>query len=164
MFIHVVDGKAEKVDVKRFIRTRKNMSFPKRPSLTLLAEYNIFPVGVTEIPEIDIDTQKITRTGFKQIDGKWFEELSIEQLPIEIAKANILYKRDKLLTKIEKLQLKVLQEERQNEKPSFDIKGLDLIAKKLENLEDEEGFPYSIKFPALLETRIQSTGTHVGEM
>lgn len=151
MFIRVVDGKAEKVNVREFFRDQKNISFPRKPSLQLLSEYNIFCVGESDKPEVDINTQKLIRIGFTQVEGKWFEKFAVEQLPKKTAKANVLSERDRLLSKIERLQMKVAREIRRNETPSLNIHDLDLFAKKLENIEKEEGFPYSIELEDLFE-------------
>jgi len=61
MYVLTKNGIAEKCpySIGDLRRDNPNISFPKNPSTTLLAEWGMYPVGIVSAPEVDY-TQKVT--------------------------------------------------------------------------------------------------------
>lgn len=57
-----------------------NTSFPFEMSNTLLAEYDIYPVTLTDKPVYNQNTQKIVETEPELIEGQWTQQWSVIDL------------------------------------------------------------------------------------
>ena len=54
-----------------------NISFPFEMSNSLLAEYDIYPVTLTDKPSYNENTQKIVETAPELIEGQWTQQWSV---------------------------------------------------------------------------------------
>ena len=66
--IKVVDGVASEYTINQLRKDNPNTSFPKEPSETLLASYDVYIYTIDPMPDGDV----VTLAGFEKRDGQWF--------------------------------------------------------------------------------------------
>lgn len=69
--------------VSQLMRDNPQTSFPRNPSDALLAEYNVYPVKPTELPEFDPMTQRIEEGTPVLQDGEWVQVWDVIDLTAE---------------------------------------------------------------------------------
>ena len=78
----------------------KNTSFPRVPSDTLLANYNIYPVTEAQQPEYNINTQKLIESDPIKIDNIWTQNWTI----IDLTEDEINNKIDDIINELAKIR------------------------------------------------------------
>ena len=126
-------------------RDNPNTSFPRNPSVELLADWNVFPVVDRPVPMYDASTKTITQTEPTLENGEWVtnwkvSNLSKEELTArsEQASASVRANRDELLTSCDWTQLP--------DSPA-DTEAWTVYRQKLRDLPEQAGFPYEISWP-----------------
>jgi hypothetical protein len=84
LYILAHDGVVQKYPYNAIDLRRDNpkVSFPASPTVSLLAEWNVFPVTTTPSPNYDVMTQKIIESVPTQINGIWTQVWSIVELTV----------------------------------------------------------------------------------
>lgn len=72
MYIKVNNGVTENYTIGQLRKDNSNVSFPRKITNELLAEYGVYPASVGDAPSIDARTQKRTQnTEATNVDGAW---------------------------------------------------------------------------------------------
>ena len=126
-------------------RDNPNTSFPRNPSVELLADWNVFPVVDRPVPMHDTATKTITQTEPTLENGEWVinwevSDLSQEEITArsEQASASVRANRDALLTSCDWTQLP---------DSSADKEAWANYRQQLRDLPEQAGFPYEISWP-----------------
>lgn len=77
MHIKITNGIPEKYSIGQLRRDNKNVSFPKNPSDSLLANWNVYPYTVDTQPEYDKRTQRIEAGSFDNSTGSWVQTWNV---------------------------------------------------------------------------------------
>lgn len=73
MYIKLTDGVPVSYSIEQLHRDNPQVSFPKSPPDTLLAEYDIYPVTATSAPE-HTETEVVEDDGYLQLaDDSWVQ-------------------------------------------------------------------------------------------
>ena len=126
-------------------RDNPNTSFPRNPSVELLADWNVFPVVDRPAPMYDTVTKTITQTEPTLENGEWVanwevSDLSQEEITArsEQASASVRANRDALLTSCDWTQLP--------DSPA-DKEAWTVYRQELRDLTEQDGFPDEITWP-----------------
>jgi len=82
-YVYVDDqGNASQISARAFRRRFPNVTFPRRldKKLSLLAQYNVFPLTVVEPPTFDPDTQTLSQGPIVQENGEWKTSWVVETI------------------------------------------------------------------------------------
>jgi molybdopterin synthase catalytic subunit len=77
--IKVTDGQAQKYTYRQFKLDNPRTSFPKQPSLGILAEYGVFTY-TSEKPDHDASKQYALPGDIVQVGGKWVQEWTLHDI------------------------------------------------------------------------------------
>lgn len=126
-------------------RDNTNTSFPRNPSVELLADWNVFPVVDRPAPMYDTATKTITQTEPTLENGEWVtnwevSDLSQEEITARSEQASVSARanRDALLTSCDWTQLP--------DSPA-DKEAWTVYRQELRDLPEQAGFPYEITWP-----------------
>jgi len=139
MYIKLTNGIPENYSIGQLRRDNPQTSFPKNPSDSLLAEWNIFPLSKTDNPAYDGLTQTVKEDTPVQIDGVWTQQWVVENKSQEEAEANIRNIRDSLLSESDWTQGKDISD---NISQTWAV-----YRQALRDIPQQIDFPWNIAFP-----------------
>lgn len=122
MYIKVNNGVPENYTIGQLRKDNSNVSFPRKISNEILAEYFVYPVAVSDAPSIDSRTQKIIQnTTPTYINGEWVYEWTVtDKTQEEIAKQDseaadaVRIKRDEKLSACDWVTVKAVDQNAQD--------------------------------------------------
>ena len=138
MYIKLTNGQPEKYTIGQLRRDNPNVSFPKRPSDELLADWGVFKVAPSMRPKHDSMAQTIREESIVEIDGVWTQQWLVEDKPQETVEAIIRDRRNKLLEECDWTQV--------IDAP-VDQTAWGAYRQALRDISSQEGFPYSVEWP-----------------
>lgn len=77
MHIKITNGTPEKYSIGNLRRDNPNVSFPKSPSDSLLADWDVYPYTVETKPTFDNRTQRIELGDFVNTNGSWVQTWNV---------------------------------------------------------------------------------------
>jgi hypothetical protein len=77
MHIKITNGTPETYSIGKLRRDNPNVSFPKSPSDSLLADWSVYPYTVADQPTFDNRTQRIELGDFVNTDGSWVQTWNV---------------------------------------------------------------------------------------
>lgn len=77
MHIKITNGTPEKYSIGQLRRDNPNVSFPKNPSDSLLADWNVYPYTVEAKPTFDNRTQRLELGDFVNTNGSWSQTWNV---------------------------------------------------------------------------------------
>ena len=80
MYIKIIEGTAQRFTLAELRKENPNTSFPKKPSDSLLAEYDVYIYTTQAKPDFNPMTHKIVEDGFSEVDGSWVSTWSVIEL------------------------------------------------------------------------------------
>lgn len=83
MHIKITNGIPEKYSIGQLRRDNPNVSFPKNPSNSLLADWNVYPFIVQDQPVYDNRTQRIELGDFVNTNGSWSQTWNVLDKTLE---------------------------------------------------------------------------------
>lgn len=148
-YLKLVDGAIHTYpySVARLRRDHPNVSFPARPSNTLLAEWGVYPVTATARPARD-DTKNVTEAAPELVDGVWTQVWTVTD-----ATAGQIAER-------EAVQAHAIRVQRDELLRASDWRALSdttmptpwaTYRQALRDVPDQAGFPYDVTWPAAPE-------------
>jgi hypothetical protein len=138
IFIKIVNGNVSKYPYSfgQLQADNPGTLFPSIPSSECLVDFNTYIVQETQKPEYDYKVEKAVDSVFAE-DGEWIQIWAIENLPVEVAEANVRAHRNALIAETDWLALSdnimplVWKEYRQS----------------LRDVPSQIGFPYAVIWP-----------------
>lgn len=142
MHLKLTNGQPETYSIGQLRRDNPQISFPKAPSDTLLADYGVFPYTRPSVPEYDSLAWRLIDDDFTQdAQGNWSRGYELEALPLEQAERNIRAQRDSLLSETDWVVVKSY--ERGENIPAV----WELYRQALRDITAQTDFPYSVAWP-----------------
>lgn len=114
-----------------------NTSFPKIPSEQLLAEWDVYPVTVDEIPVYNSLTQNAEQDDPQNVDDQWSVAWIVSNLDQSVAEQNVRNRRTQLLTESDWMALSDV---------TITTEWAD-YRQSLRDITSQEGFPYNVIWP-----------------
>jgi len=119
-----------------------NTSFPTPISASTLAEFDVYEVTPTPTPAFDSKTHK-ARQWVAEVNGTWLQTWELQQLPEDLAAANIRAERNRLLTACDWTQLA-------DSPLDADAKlAWQLYRETRRMVPEQTGFPWNVEWPPL---------------
>ena len=144
MHIKLTNGVPAKYTLGQLRRDNKNTSFPKQMSDELLAEYDVYPYTVSDMPDYDRITQTCVEGNFEQdAQGNWSLQWAIENLPQDEAEMRVRRERDRDLQQCDWVVVK--HSESGTPVPTEWIN----YRQALRDITNQEGFPYNVTWPTI---------------
>lgn len=112
-------------------------SFPAEVSDNLLAEFNVYPVVATAVPNFDRNTHRPVQS-VSLVNDVWTQAWTLLQLPEQTAATNIRADRDRLLLDSDWTQTK--------DAPG-DTAAWATYRQALRDITAQEGFPFTVTWP-----------------
>ncbi len=122
----------------RLMQDNPQISFPKNPSDDLLASYNVFSVQPTDQPMYDHATHSVDEGAPVNINGTWTQVWTVEQLPQDVAAANVRAHRAGLLSDCDWTQVA---------DAPVDKTLWSTYRQALRDISKQPGFPWSVEWP-----------------
>lgn len=138
MYLKLTNGKPETYSIGQFRRDNPNVSFPKNPSYSLLAEWGVYPYTRPEPGEYDFLAWKLVDDDFVQVDGAWSRGYKLEALPLEEASSRVRSRRNNLLSDCDWTQVA---------DAPVDQAVWAVYRQALRDISSQEGFPYNVVWP-----------------
>ena len=104
-YLKLTNGAPETYSIGQLRRDNPQVSFPKNPSDSLLADWDVYPYTANERPTYESLTQRCEAAPFEQIGGVWVQDWVVEQQPLADAERNIRDRRDVLLSQCDWTQV-----------------------------------------------------------
>ena len=121
----------------RFRNDNPDTSFPETISDEILESYDVFRVSSTTAPTYDPKTQRIEK-GVRQVNNRWEESWTVENLPEGSAADNVRGYRKKLLDQTDYTQLA--------DAPG-DTAAWATYRQALRDIPAQDGFPFTVTWP-----------------
>lgn len=138
MHIKLTNGQPENYSIGQLRRDNPNVSFPKNPPDSLLAEWDVYPLVESERPDYDNLSQKISESSPILSDGKWTQQWVVENLPQEDAENRVRSRRNALLSDCDWTQVA---------DAPVDQAVWATYRQALRDLTSQEGFPFNVTWP-----------------
>ena len=141
MYIKLTNGTPEQYSIRQLCRDNPNVSFPKEPTLELLASYGVRPYTRPNPIEHDGLAWRLIDDDFVEVNGAWMLPYKLEVKPQADAEANVRSYRGNLLAESDWIVTK-----------SIEV-GQSIPAdwaayrQALRDVTTQEGFPYSVAWP-----------------
>ena len=143
MHIKLTNGQPEIYSIGQLRRDNPQVSFPKVPSDDLLASYDVYPYTRPTPSEYDSLAWRLIDDDFVQdADGNWSLPYKLEAHPLADAEANVRSHRGGLLAETDWIVTKSLEAG----EPVPDAWAS--YRQALRDITAQEGFPYSVIWPA----------------
>lgn len=143
MFVKVTNGQVTKFPytIADLRQENPQTSFPKEIPFDTLAEYGIYLVQQSLLPNIDNKTHRHEQK-IEYINNTWMQVWQIIELPVEQASINVRSHRDRLLAETDWLGMKAY-ENNQNISAEWAT-----YRQALRDIPAQTGFPYSVEWPS----------------
>jgi len=138
MYIKLSNGQPEKYSIGQLRRDNSNVSFPKHPSDSLLAEWDVYPLATADRPAYDSLTQTCKEGTPAQLVGVWTQQWVVENKPQEEAENNVRSRRNGLLSESDWTQVA---------DAPVDQAAWANYRQALRDITSQEGFPYNVTWP-----------------
>jgi hypothetical protein len=147
MHLKLTNGIPEKYSIGQLRRDNPNTSFPKNPTHELLADWNVYPLTLTDRPQVD-HTQNVAEGTPALVDGVWIQVWDITdataeeiQQRTEDQARSIRLKRDSLLSETDWIVI-THTEKGMNIPLEWEV-----YRQALRDITGQEGFPFSVDWP-----------------
>lgn len=138
-YLKLTNGVPETYSIGQLRRDNPQVSFPKSPSDSLLADWDVYPYTVDDQPTYDSLTQRLVAGGFVQdAQGAWSQPWTVEQQPLADAERNIRDRRDVLLSQCDWTQVA---------DAPVDQAAWATYRQSLRGVPQQAGFPYNVTWP-----------------
>ena len=137
-YLKLTNGAPETYSIGQLRRDNPQVSFPKNPSDSLLADWDVYSYTVNERPTYESLTQRCEAAPFEQIEGVWVQDWVVEQQPLADAERNIRDRRDVLLSQCDWTQVA---------DAPVDQATWAAYRQSLRNVPQQAGFPYNVTWP-----------------
>jgi hypothetical protein len=141
-YLKLTNGVPENYSIGKLRRDNPNVSFPKQPSDALLADWDVYPYTVLPQPAYDSLVQRCAAAPLEQVEGRWVQAWTVEQLPLDQAEGNVRSRRDRLLEESDWTQ--VLD-------APVDQAAWAAYRQALRDIPQQGGFPYTVTWPTAPE-------------
>jgi len=143
MHLKLTNGQPEKYSIGQLRRDNPQVSFPKVLSDELLASYGMYSYTRPTPEEYDSLAWRLIDDDFVQdADGNWSLPYKLEAHPLADAEANVRSYRGGLLSESDWIVTKSVEA---GQAVPADWA---TYRQELRNITDQEGFPYSVVWPA----------------
>lgn len=142
MFIKLTNGEPETYSIGQLRQDNPNVSFPREIPTEILAEYNVYPLTVADIPSYNELTEKAVLDTPTEVDGVWIQNYSVVQLPEQEASALCRSVRNDKLSSSDWTQVV---------DAPVDQTAWATYRQALRDLPSQQGFPFNVTFPAMPE-------------
>jgi hypothetical protein len=147
MHIKLTNGIPEKYSIGQLRRDNPNTSFPKNPKDELLADWDVYPLTLTDRPQVD-HTQNVAEGTPVLVDGVWTQVWDVtDATPEEIQQRtedqarSTRLKRDGLLDETD--WVVIMHTEKGTNIPLE----WEVYRQSLRDITTQEGFPFSVDWP-----------------
>lgn len=137
-YITLKTGIPEIYQLRQLRTDHPNVSFPKDPSDSVLADYDVYPYTVETPPSFDPLTQALTAGVITQVDGQWTQGWEVIDLGADDAAANVRNRRNELLAETDWTQVA---------DAPVDKAVWATYRQALRDVTDQAGFPYNVTWP-----------------
>lgn len=138
-YLKLTNGVPETYSIGQLRRDNPQVSFPKNPSDSLLADWDMYPYTVDDQPTYDSLTHRLVAGAFVQdAQGAWSQPWSVEQLSLTDAERNIRSKRNALLAESDWTQVA---------DAPVDQSAWAAYRQALRDIPQQAGFPYNVTWP-----------------
>jgi hypothetical protein len=144
MYIKITEGLPEAYSIEQLRRDNPQTSFPKTPSEELLARWSVYRVQDAVTPGYDVRTHYLKASDFYQVEGEWRYHYSVEKLPQAQVEQTIRAERDRLLAESDWIVTRAIENDTAVPDEWKDYR------QKLRDLPSQQGFPYEVIWPTLL--------------
>ena len=138
MFIKLTNGDPETYSIEQLHQDNPNVSFPREIPTKILAEYNVYPLTVADIPSYNELTEKAVLDTPIEVDGVWIQNYSVVQLPEQEASALCRSVRNDKLSSSDWTQVA---------DAPVDQTAWATYRQALRDITSQEGFPFNIIWP-----------------
>ena len=141
MFVKTKDGQLERYPytVGDLRRDNPRTSFPKNVPTDMLADYGVYPVVRTAVPQFDSLVQSLIAHAAPTEDaGQWVLGYDVVQKPQDMARDNIRRNRNRLLSETDWMALS---------DSTLSVEWA-TYRQALRDITIQEGFPYAVEWPA----------------
>lgn len=139
LYLKLTNGVPETYSIGQLRRDNPQVSFPKNPSDSLLADWDVYPYTVDDQPTYDSLTQRLVAGAFAQdAQGAWSQPWTVEQQPLVDAERNIRDRRDVLLSQCDWTQVA---------DAPVDQAAWATYRQSLRDVPQQAGFPYNVTWP-----------------
>jgi hypothetical protein len=139
MYVKLTNGKINRFPytIENLRRDNKTVSFPKNISDSVLADYGVYRVKESDIPNVDSKTHRHMQD-IKLVDGEWTVVWEVIELDLQQAENNVKGYRDNLLKSSDWTQLDDSVVNKQD---------WAAYRQALRDITDQEEFPYNVIWP-----------------
>lgn len=138
-YLKLTNGVPETYSIGQLRRDNPQVSFPKNPSDSLLADWDMYPYVVDAQPTYDSLTQRLVAGAFAQdAQGAWSQPWIVEQQPLADAERNIRGHRNALLSQCDWTQVA---------DAPVDQAAWAAYRQSLRDVPQQGGFPYNVTWP-----------------
>lgn len=141
MYIKLTDNQPENYSLWQLRRDNPQVSFPEKPSMEALAEFDVFPLAVLPKPDCDPRTHYLKASEIYQVDGHWQQHYSPEQLPQAQVEQTMRQERDRLLAASDWVIAKAYEVQNPVPPEWADYR------QKLRDVSTQQWFPWSVIWP-----------------
>lgn len=109
MYLKLTNGTPERYSLRKLSNDNPNTSFPKEPTLELLASYDVHPYTRPEPGDYDNLAWSLVDDDFVNVNGAWVLPYKLEAKPQADAEANVRSHRGNLLAETDWIVTKSLE-------------------------------------------------------
>lgn len=141
-YLKLTNSIPEKYSIGKLRRDNPNVSFPRYPTDSLLATFDVYPYTRPDRPDVDHLTAKIVDGSFEQdAVGNWSLPYVVEQLDQATAEQNVRDRRDALLRDCDWVTIRAKELGQPVPIDWYNYRG------DLRQIPEQDGFPYSVVWP-----------------
>jgi hypothetical protein len=142
-YMKTTNGVSEIYSIGNLRRDNPNVSFPKKLTNEILADYGLEAIFPKEAPDYDPLTQYISNTVAKEEDGKWYRTHTATNFPQPTAEENVRAERDRIVAE----DIDTINAVRWNAMTKQEQTVWTNYRQALLDVPQQEGFPYSVEWP-----------------
>jgi hypothetical protein len=141
MYIKLINNLPEIYSITQLRRDNPQVSFPRKLSDEMLAQFGVYPLSTSARPQYNPQTHYLKESSPQQISGVWKVGYTVEPLSSSQVEATMREKRNALLAETDWRVSKAYEEK--IEVPTELVK----YRQKLRDITTQQGFPYEIIWP-----------------
>ena len=137
-YLKITNGRPEAYSLRQLRHDNPNVSFPKDPSVELLASYGVYPYTRPAHAEYDGLAWRLIDDDFVEVNGARMLPYKLEALPLEQVERNVRDHRNNLLADTDWTQVA---------DAPVDQAAWAAYRQALRDITAQEGFPYNVAWP-----------------
>lgn len=146
MYIKLTNGKPENYSIPQLRSDNPQVSFPENPSKELLAEFFVFPLKITDRPEINYATQNVNEGVANLVGGTWTQTWVVTNASAE----EIAQRFNDQSTSVRAQRNALLGKSDWTQMPDAGVSNKDewlIYRQELRDVTKQSHFPWSVQWP-----------------